>query len=245
MRLSKINHFSHPHPLILKDPQAPYQCDGCKERGFGLCYECEYEGCNFSLHDECANAPQSAYHPFLKDCNLSFHSKAPQHGERYCDACGKDILGFVYQCNHKRPHDLHPCCIKLQRALTADGVTICLSDKLPSKCLKCGCKDIAKRVQGWCYVSSCGKYCYHVACIKELIVESWRNRQETVTHESSSRDLQSMNTSQEIVRQSGSSSRVKKLLKLARTVVMLIISAIFGNPTTLILALAEQLFSNN
>ncbi|EEF31523.1 protein binding protein, putative [Ricinus communis] len=233
MRLTKINHYNHQHPLILKDPQEPYLCDGCKERGLGLCYECEHEGCNFSLHEECANASQSTYHPFLNDCNLNFHMKAPQDGKRYCDACGKDILGYVYQCNHKRPFDLHPCCVKLQRTLSADGVTIHLKEKLPSKCLKCGSKEIAKRVTGWCYVSSC-----------EMILESWMKQQENKTGEPSCLALQRLNTSQEVATQSESSNKAAKLWKMTKTVILLIISAIFGDPTSLIFALAQHLFSN-
>ena len=125
-----------------------------------------------------------------------------------------------------------------------DGVTIRLKDKLPSKCMKCGSKEIAKGIRGWCYVSSSGNYCYHVACMKEMILESWRRQQET-GDPTSSLALQCLNHSQEMARQSdSSSSKAKRLWKKAITVVMLFISAIFGDPTSLIIVLAQQLISN-
>ncbi|KAJ6690287.1 hypothetical protein OIU85_006551 [Salix viminalis] len=73
---------------------------------------------------------------FLK-CSLKFHYNAPQGDERYCDACGEDVFGFVYQCSHKHPHDYHPRCLKLPRTLTAgDGLILQLTKKVAVEVLK-------------------------------------------------------------------------------------------------------------
>ncbi|KAJ6350240.1 hypothetical protein OIU78_006412 [Salix suchowensis] len=155
MGLARIKHPSHgQHYLLLKLPHEPYWCNGCMGLGFGPCYECEHEACGFYLHEECANAAPSTSHPFSK-CSLKFHYNAPQGDARYCDACGEDVSGFVYQCSHKHPHDYHPRCLKLPRTLTAgDGLILQLRKELPSKCLRCGSRKTSNRIQGWCYVSS-------------------------------------------------------------------------------------------
>ncbi|CAK7325683.1 unnamed protein product [Dovyalis caffra] len=250
--LSKIKHSSHDseHFLLFKYPQEPYECDGCKGLGFGPCYKCEHEDCNFYLHADCAHPTPSAFHPFSR-CSLKFHSKAPQYGERYCDACGQDVLGFVYQCKHKKPCDYHPGCLKLQRTLTAeDGTRLHLTEKLPSKCLNCGSRETSNRIQGWSYVSSCGQYCYHVACVKDMILEKWRKGyflQEGNVNEENYLALQSFLPSKEVAAiPSGKSSRskTKQMWWKAKTIIMLIISALFGEPTALISLLVEQLISN-
>ena len=248
MGLTKIKHPSHSqHCLLLKYPQEPYQCNGCMGIGFGPCYECEHEDCSFYLHEECANAAPSTSHPFSK-CSLKFHDKVPQEGERYCDACGEDVSGFVYQCKHKNPHDFHPRCLKLPRTLTTeDGLMLQLRKKLPSKCLYCGSKETSNRIQGWCYVSSSYQYCYHIACVKNMILEKWRKGYfiQDGNVKASYLALQTFNPSREIVLPSGkSSSKAKQIWSTAKTVIMLIISALFGEPTTLISVLVQQLLSS-
>jgi len=126
MKYTEITHPSHPHDLVLGSAEEPYQCDGCKEVGFGPCFKCEQ--CNFNLHEECAMPEPSAFHPFFSKCDFRFYENAPGSSDRFCDACGKDVRGFVYQCSHE--NDLHPCCMKLQRTLIGDGVKLHLSDKV-------------------------------------------------------------------------------------------------------------------
>ncbi|KAJ6325255.1 hypothetical protein OIU76_012354 [Salix suchowensis] len=250
MGLTKITHSSHSgHFLLLKYPQEPYKCEGCKELGFGRCYECEHEDCSFYLHEECAHATPSAFHSFLK-CSLKFHPRAPQGGERFCDACGQDVLGFVYQCKHKRPHDYHPSCLKLKRTLiTEDGTRLHLKEKPPSKCLNCRSSRTSNGIKGWSYVSSCGQYCYHVACVKDMILENWRNgyflQDGNVNEVNNYRALQSSIPNREVALPGGrSSSKTTQILRKAKTAVMLIISALFGDPTALISLVIQQLLSD-
>lgn len=251
--ITKIKHSSHDseHFLLLKHPRKPYECDGCKGLGLGPCYKCEHEDCNFYLHEECAKATPSASHPFSK-CTLRFHSRAPQKGERYCDACGQDVLGFVYQCKHnKNPHDYHPSCLKLQRTLTADdGTRLHLREKLPSKCLNCGSRKTSNGIKGWSYVSSCGQYRYHVACVKDMILKKrlkvYFLEDGKVNETDNSLALQSAIPSRELELPSRkSSSKAKKTwIRKAKKAIMLIISALFGDPTTLIVVAFQHLLSD-
>ncbi|KAF5453545.1 hypothetical protein F2P56_028442 [Juglans regia] len=253
MKYTKIKHLSHPHDdlMLVDSPQAPYKCDGCKELGFRRCYQCE--DCNFHLHEECAMPDSSAFHPLFRKCDFRFYENAPGNRARYCDACGKDVLGFVYQCLHKEAHDLHPCCMKLPRTLIGDGVKLHLSDMVSSKCQKCGSKEISKGFRGWSYESTCGKYCYHVACVKDLVIENWRKGYFDGHNDVNDQILSNMAIqikvpNEDIVQQSeGSSYRSKKASKywkIAKLALKLIISAIFGDPISGFTALIESVVSS-
>ncbi|KAH7537214.1 hypothetical protein FEM48_Zijuj03G0068900 [Ziziphus jujuba var. spinosa] len=248
MKITEFEHPNHPdHILMLKSSDVPYKCDGCKELGFGPCFKCE--DCNFHLHEECALASKSSYHPLLKRCELRFCEET--YGGRYCDACGKDVMGFVYQCTHDNAHDLHPCCLKLQRIIIGDGFELRLSDKVPSKCLKCNSKEISRGIKGWSYVSSCGEYCYHVACVKDLVLENWRNGyfdgdNDNISAQTSNLALlQIASPSNEVAQRGGRlGSKAKKFWRIAKMVLKLIISAIFGDPTGGIAIIVEALVSS-
>jgi hypothetical protein len=162
---------THEHSLQRKPPGAPYKCSGCKEQGFGSSYHCENINCNYILHEECANPDSNSYtHPFFEKSNFEFHKKPPGYG-RYCDACGKDVLGYVYHCSSTNI-DLHPCCLNLKHSISDESgnVTLKLSHRVRPKCAKCKHKYVVGRVQGWSYYdgNSC---CYHVSCLKDLILE--------------------------------------------------------------------------
>ncbi|KAK6933181.1 DC1 [Dillenia turbinata] len=246
MKYTEIEHSSHHHPLLLKPAKTPYICDGCRELGFGTCYQCE--ACNFHLHKECAlpNSHPSS-HPLLKKCQFNFYESKEN---RVCDACAKDLQGYMYQCSNG-VHDLHPSCLNLETKLRSEGVTLCLVEKAPSRCLKCDRKEISERVKGWAYVSSCGRYCYHVACVKKMILDKWEEGYfvgQGDLFDPSSLAIQGIVTNQDIVLPGGSSSsssKVKKYAKMALIVLKLIISSIFGNPIDGISALLQPLLFNS
>ncbi|XP_031259634.1 uncharacterized protein LOC116117754 [Pistacia vera] len=249
MLLTEIDHFSHSHRLKLMPVEAPYQCDGCKELGFAPCYQCTM--CSFHLHEECARAEPNISHKYFKKCNFKFYEENLRGGVRICDACGKDIQGFLYQCSHEKAFDLHPCCAKLKETLTGpEGIKLYLSNKVQLKCLKCQRKKTSNRVKGFSYVSSSGKYCYHVACVKDLIVDNWRRAHFSgITEVNGHLALQNIAVpSQEVALLSGQSSMLRKaktFCKKALLYIRLVVSAIFGNPTDLIFAILEPLLSNN
>jgi len=174
-RITETQHPSHPHQLTLTSVQTPYCCHGCRTQGREPCYQCR--DCGFYLHEQCASGSPTQ-HPFFKERFL-FYDRDRRH-VGFCVACGKSVEGFRYTAvSNNAPVFLHPCCLKLPPVMTDvdEGVTLKLSKKIswPSKCLKCQSRKLLQEVRGWAYVSTCGNYRYHVACVKDLILERWRN----------------------------------------------------------------------
>lgn len=251
MEITEMDCPSHPHSLKLKPPGAPYKCSGCKELGFGPSYRCENNMCSYILHEQCANVVSPSFHPFFKQSNFEFYVKTPGHRTRYCDACGKDVLGFVYHCT-LTGFDLHPCCFHLKHSISDQDhgdVTLNLCPKVPTKCLKCKSRNVVDGVKGWSYVSSGGSSCYHVSCVKELILENWKRgyfAQQNNSIQMSDLESQLALTSMEMVQgeRSRRSRTIKKYSKIAVVVFKLIFSAIFGNPISAIAALVEALVAD-
>ncbi|QCD89537.1 uncharacterized protein LOC114166311 [Vigna unguiculata] len=237
---------SHGESMQPKAAGAAYKCSGCKEMGFGSSYECENDDCNYILHEDCANAVSNAVHRFLPESKFEFLEKPPGY-PRYCDACGKDVVGFVYHCSHTG-HDLHPRCLNLKDRISDEEglVTLELCKMMvPSKCVKCNHRRVEEGVKTWSYVSSEGELCYHVRCVKKLILEKleekYFSQQTNPTDEAESSQVA------ERIDQSGAVSRrsrkMKKFTKIAVLVFRLIVSAIFGNPIMAIAGLFEALVS--
>lgn len=249
--MTKRGCASHPQePMQLKQHEAPYRCSGCREVAIGHSYHCGNNSCNYILDEKCANADSFAFHPFFRDSDFKFHEKAPGHRVRYCDACGKDVLGFVYHCS-STGYDLHPCCLRLKREISdeQEGVTLKLCKEVPKKCGKCKHRNVVDNVKGWSYVSSGSEesYCYHVSCVKELILENL-NRTETNSTGMSDREYSQLALRSMGIVQRGESSRssgkIRKYTKIAVLVFKLIFSAIFGNPISAIAAVMETLVSD-
>lgn len=124
MKYTEISHFSHPgHRLRLGHTEFPFECDGCKEAGIGSRYRCTT--CDFDLHVHCAIPTPTIAHPFYTKCSFQFLSRPPGDVPRYCNACEKDVSGFVYHCR-ACGFDLHPCCAKLPMVLD-DGEVLALA----------------------------------------------------------------------------------------------------------------------
>ncbi|XP_042507674.1 uncharacterized protein LOC122083832 [Macadamia integrifolia] len=238
----QIIHFSHPqHKLKLRYTEIPFDCDGCKEAGIGLKYECEQ--CQFELHKVCAIARPVITYPFYKKCEFRFYHRPPGEEMRICDACGKDVLGFVYHCN-RCGFDLHPCCANLPRVLHDGDHNLHLSLKLSSSCHHCGGKG-----PGWSYRSecrNCRNYNLHVSCVKELLVESWQAMYLNVDN-NKVRELQTRIPSLEgnnLERHHrGKGGKMKKCCQIAAGAVSVIVSAILGDPTAIIAAAVGALIS--
>ncbi|WVZ04613.1 hypothetical protein V8G54_017959 [Vigna mungo] len=256
MEITKRVCPSHPERQMQLKPQgSPYRCSGCREVGFGRSYHCEKKNCGYILHEECATAVSLAFHRFFPRSHFEFYEKAPGHRVRYCDACGNDVLGFVYHCS-STGYDLHPCCLKLKDSISDEEglVSLELCQKVPSKCVQCKHKNVVDGIRGWSYVSSDsgGKCCYHVWCVKQLILENLNKGY--FTNETSSIGMSDREYSQlavrnmEMVLRSRRISRrlgtMKKYTKIAVLVFKLVFSAVFGNPITAIASLVEALVSD-
>ncbi|XP_050916606.1 uncharacterized protein LOC127131730 [Lathyrus oleraceus] len=179
--------MDHQHTLQLNGSGAPsYTCSGCKEIGFGSRYNCVNTNCNYILHKECAEPVKHAVHPFFKNCKFEFCEKAEEGV--FCDACGKDLLGFFY-CSKKQGflslfsrtgYSLHPCCLNMKENISNDDgkVIMTLSHEVPSDCICCKQRNVGNNsFEGWSYVvNSDGKSCVHVSCFKDMILQNLNNR---------------------------------------------------------------------
>ncbi|XP_075515621.1 uncharacterized protein LOC142550275 [Primulina tabacum] len=111
-------HFAHEHPLIFKESEEiRHRCNAC-----GLyvlsspCYMCTIQGCNFYLHQACAQLPPESHH-YFHNGQLYFpvakHALVllakPRDENCFCGKCGKLCENFIYHCSECE-FVLHPLC---------------------------------------------------------------------------------------------------------------------------------------
>ncbi|WCJ33836.1 Cysteine/Histidine-rich C1 domain family protein [Euphorbia peplus] len=247
MKYTEISHFSHPqHSLKFDYSESPFKCDGCKEVGIGSRYKCTCKSCDFDLHMHCAIPSATILHPFYTKCSFQFQSRPPGDKPRFCNACERDITGFVYHCKDCG-FDLHPCCAKLPMILDDGEVKLFLYRKVSSTCHKCGRKG-----RSWSYRSSCKKYNLHVACVKDMLVENWYdlyigNYGNNSNNYYYSRKLEnripSLKNTLQTHNHSKSKGKVQKCCEMAGLAMQFVISAVLGDPTTIIAGVIGSLMS--
>ncbi|KAK7336651.1 hypothetical protein VNO77_17197 [Canavalia gladiata] len=99
--MEKIEHFSHIHPLLLKEEHKndniQVLCLGCEKPIIsGPVFCCDL--CNHVLHKTCAELPRYIKHPFHPQHPLILLPTTPYMGNCVCDACGRLFKHFVYHC---------------------------------------------------------------------------------------------------------------------------------------------------
>ncbi|OIW01924.1 hypothetical protein TanjilG_15249 [Lupinus angustifolius] len=161
---------------------------------------------------------------------------------RFCNACEKSVTGFLYHC-FSCGFDLHPCCAKLPMLLDDGETKLYLYRKVSSPCHRCGQKG-----RSWSYRSKCKKYNLHVACVREMIVESWhevyvgrsdgKKMVENNGIPSFKNSLVSVHNSS---RKKG--GKVRKCCEIAGFALQIVVSAVLGDPTALIAGIAGSLMS--
>lgn len=129
-----------------------------------------------------------------------------------------------------------------------DGeVKLYLYRKVSSACHKCGRKG-----RSWSYRSTCKKYNLHVACVKEMLVETWheiyfgRGNSGIGGTGNSSRKLETRIPSLKGTLQNHhrkSKGKVKKCCEMAGLALQFVISAVLGDPTTLIAGVVGSMMS--
>ncbi|KAG6762786.1 hypothetical protein NC652_023717 [Populus alba x Populus x berolinensis] len=234
MKYSEIAHSSHPqHKLRFECSESPFKCDGCKEVGIGSRYKCT--ACDFDLHMQCAISSPAISHSFYTKCSFQFLSRPPGDKPRICDACEREVTGFLYHCKDCG-FDLHPCCAKLPMVLDDGESKLYLYRKVSASCQKCGRKG-----RSWSYRSSCKKYNLHVACVKDMLVENWQG----YLGEKSVRkfDTRIPSLKNTLPTQNKSKSKTKKGLQMAGLALQFVISAVLGDPTTLIAGVIGTMIS--
>lgn len=145
-----------------------------------------------------------------------------------CDACGKEICGFSYRCE-ENDKDLHPCCVNLKNKLLIEDTIFDLRTEVFSKCIWCKKKKISdgkRDVRGWSYVSTCGKYHFHVYCMVELVHEACMKYGDI--------GLQNIELKQLAKFSNSGGSRAGKTLQMIKSIMKIILSVLLGDPTMLI-----------
>ncbi|KDP46202.1 hypothetical protein JCGZ_10042 [Jatropha curcas] len=235
MKYSEISHFSHSqHTLRFEYSEFPFKCDGCKEVGIGSRYKCSK--CDFDLHMHCAIPSPSIFHPFYTKCSFQFLSRPPGDKPRYCNACERDISGFLYHCKDCG-FDLHPCCAKLPTVLDDGETKLYLYRKVSATCHKCGRKG-----RSWSYRSSCKKYNLHVACVKDMLVENWAglyygNSSVPNGYGGSKKvEINRLPSLKNVLQtpHRKKKGKVQKCCEMAGLAVQFVISAVLGDPTAII-----------
>ncbi|KAL0348388.1 UNVERIFIED_CONTAM: hypothetical protein Sangu_1066600 [Sesamum angustifolium] len=222
MKYSEISHFSHPHHnLKFEYAEAPFKCDGCKEVGIGSSYKCGGAACNFDLHTHCAVPSPSITHPFYTKCSFQFLSRPPGQEARYCNACEKSVTGSCTTAS----------CAGLISTLAARSCRWCWTTAT-SNCTcsaKCGRKG-----RSWSYRSSCKKYNLHVACVKEMLVDSWQelyNGSGGYTYTGGRKSVPSLKATLETHsnHKKSSKGKARKCCEVAGLALQFVVSALLGS----------------
>ena len=120
-----------------------------------------------------------------------------------------------------------------------DGdVKLYLYRKVSAACHKCGRKG-----RSWSYRSTCKKYNLHVACVREMLMESWHD---IYVGRGKGRRLETRIPSLKNTlhtHHKKSKGKVQKCCEIAGLAVQFIISALLGDPTTLIAGVIGSLMS--
>ncbi|KGN51305.1 uncharacterized protein LOC105435688 [Cucumis sativus] len=242
------------HELELKEYLKPYTCDGCKEIGFGPRYRCEK--CNFDLHKACMFPQDSPiFHEFFPQSAFEFFKTPPRaccdDCKKFCDACTKPINGFMYHCKKVKVElDLHPCCRNLNRNYKIEDVEFNLYKKVKGKCMWCKKRTINPHGQtnGWSYISECGEYHVHVACVIEMALEEWhKNGGNWINANNANQDqqlaLQKLNLKAIKARGRGKGGKGNKYWRILKVFIGTIVSIVLGDPTTVLVSLFVELIT--
>jgi hypothetical protein len=167
-----VSHSAHPkHALkLVATGGALFQCDGCTQiGGDDRRYRCDQ--CDFDLHICCARAPAVFRHAMFAGSTLTFFHSPPAMPPGYfvyCDVCGDQVLGFLYNCNE---HDLyiHPFCANLpERVVEEEGRVLDLHRATGHSCRLCGQAGHRGQFLSYRLQGDNGEFDYfHVACMME------------------------------------------------------------------------------
>ena len=110
-----------------------------------------------------------------------------------------------------------------------------------SKCQICNRRKLRENIKGWAYISDCGKHRYHVACVKDMIFNNLNNVQVLAPTDGSNTTTLSLQVQQSVFNGKNFSKYGGRTIKL---IVEVIISAIFGDASSIILTLVDVIQQN-
>ncbi|KAI6679363.1 hypothetical protein NL676_033244 [Syzygium grande] len=133
------------------------------------------------MHREYVSPPMAMIHP-LQECagDLSFVRRVDDDhgGTKFCGACSKPMRGCGYKSGGGESC-FHPCCLHLDRFIIVNGEKLKLKTKnIPSKCNWCKkelIRDQRTVIPSWSYFSVGKHRRFHVGCVQEMMLESWRD----------------------------------------------------------------------
>uniref|UniRef100_A0A5B7B1I1 Phorbol-ester/DAG-type domain-containing protein n=1 Tax=Davidia involucrata TaxID=16924 RepID=A0A5B7B1I1_DAVIN len=248
---TSVKKNEHKHELELQNYAKRFDCNGCKEEGFGSRFRCKH--CNYELHKECKSPKSTVSHDFFKGCTLKFFEKLPRkctnsnckEHESYCNACGKKIRGFVYHCQEKGWY-LHPCCSSLKTEVCIDGVRFELRNKVSSSnCMRCD-QSSSKRIPGWSYVCTSEGYQYEfpVYCVSEIVHEAWKDGVNIGNGNTDSNALEKISL-RLVVHSKKKARKGNQLLKTLTKFLKATVGILLGDPTAILITFLFQLLIEN
>ncbi|XP_047326025.1 uncharacterized protein LOC124929668 [Impatiens glandulifera] len=165
-----------------------FECDGCKEEGFGSRYCCYSTGtCKYDLHEKCRNPSLTIQNPPHFPGRNFYFLQLPSASSQssFCVACGKQISGFLYRSEYMSGLDLHPCCLtNLPLNISFAGANFNLKYYVvggSEACFRCHKTTLyvpGTNIQGpggWSYESACRAYWCHVYCMGEFRMDIIRD----------------------------------------------------------------------
>ncbi|KAJ6739021.1 CYSTEINE/HISTIDINE-RICH C1 DOMAIN FAMILY PROTEIN [Salix koriyanagi] len=129
-----------------------------------------------------------------------------------------------------------PCCAKLPVVLDDGEIKLHLYRKVSSSCHKCG-----RRGRSWTYRSPCKKYNLHVACVKDMLVENWQGFMGGKSARKFDTRIPSLKNT--VLAQNKRKSKAKKGWEMAGLALQFVVSAVLGDPTTLIAGVIGSMIS--
>ncbi|XP_030462266.1 uncharacterized protein LOC115682244 [Syzygium oleosum] len=220
----------HPeHELTLMEPRDPFYCTACKETGFSTGYGCSK--CVVRVHQECKSpSPESSLRLKRKKHSLKFYPdmNAENGKPRFCAVCSQPVRGCGYRSSSGK--NCHPSCLTLPKSIMVNSAELRLANKMMLDCKWCGVmkRYIGKvKIRSWSYArENCE---YHVGCVKDMVIESWRNGEFVPAKEGDGAGQ--MHIKVDLSSRGISGNLGSKLLELARKGTM---AAMTGDPTDLL-----------
>uniref|UniRef100_A0A9I9DNR2 Uncharacterized protein n=1 Tax=Cucumis melo TaxID=3656 RepID=A0A9I9DNR2_CUCME len=115
---------------------------------------------------------------------------------------------------------------------------------MKQKCLWCNKKSIKEgdHSNGWSYISKCNKYHVHVACVTEIFLEEWNNKNETINkinynvkeENLKALALHKVNLKEIQAKKKGNGTSRNKYWKILKVFIQTIVSIVLGDLTMIL-----------
>ncbi|PKA48353.1 hypothetical protein AXF42_Ash020445 [Apostasia shenzhenica] len=214
MKYGELSHFSHPqHQLLFEYSELPFKCDGCREVGIGSRFKCSIAISTSTK--QCAAAATATApvlrHPFYRKCFFHFppaRRATPRATATLAGATSPASSTTAAPAASTSTPAAPPC-------------RTCWRQTAGSACTSTAgrrrlCHPAGGRGGAGATGPSCKKYNLHVACVTEMLVDSWHE-----LYYGGGGHHRSVK------------GRLKRCCEVAAMAVQFVISAVLGDPTPL------------